>query len=193
MATTDPTRTCGCCGAPLAGRQVSFCSKRCADKARKVASLDVRFWSMVNRTGEADCWLWTGHRNDRGYGTINRGRRTAGGKPVLAHRLSWELHRGVIPRGLFVCHSCDNPSCVNPSHLFVGTCSDNNADMRMKGRHKIGSDDPRAKLTESVVREIRRRVASGEPQRHLADEFGVSASTVCSVVAGHTWKHVPLS
>lgn len=93
-----------------------------------------RFWPKVRRGAPDDCWTWLGARLTKGYGLIGvagdmRGR--------LAHRVSWEIHNAPIPDGLLVCHHCDNPSCVNPAHLFLGSHSDNLKDMSRKGRHRI--------------------------------------------------------
>ena len=88
-----------------------------------------RFWMQVHKS--SGCWVWVGNRIPQGYGTIG-----VGGKPVRAHRYSWELHNGPIPDGLFVLHRCDNPPCVRPDHLFLGTALDNSRDCVDKGRHR---------------------------------------------------------
>jgi hypothetical protein len=89
-----------------------------------------RFWAKVSRMSPAECWLWTASQNSMGYGKM-----LVAGKLQLAHRISWELHIGPVPAGLFVLHRCDTPLCVNPLHLFVGTNADNMRDMKVKGRH----------------------------------------------------------
>lgn len=96
-------------------------------------ALAERFWEKVRRVGPSSCWEWTAHCDRRGYGEIgSSGNR---GKPHLrAHRVSWEIHNGPIPDGLFVLHRCDNRKCVNPHHLFLGTAKDNTQDMLAKGR-----------------------------------------------------------
>jgi hypothetical protein len=101
-----------------------------------------RFWGKVRKG--AGCWVWTGSRIPKGYGKIQLGRR--GTSPRFAHRISWELHFGPIPQGLWVLHKCDNPSCVKPSHLFLGTAKDNTSDMMAKGRNR---NSPRVAETHS--------------------------------------------
>jgi hypothetical protein len=103
-------------------------------------ALTQRFWAKV-KIGAADaCWEWQGFRLPKGYGTIGVGGR-AGGKQ-LAHRVSYELEYGLIPEGLLVCHSCDNPPCVNPKHLYVGSYADNLTDMHRKGRARGRQREP---------------------------------------------------
>jgi hypothetical protein len=138
------------------------------------------------------CWLWTARRDSFGYGRIN-----VSGKSVGAHRVSWELANGrPIPEGMSVCHTCDNPSCVNPAHLFLGTQADNTADMDRKGRRrwrqpprKQGSSHGRAKLTETDVYWIRYAVALGVTKTALARAYGIHITTVYDAVC-RKWKHL---
>lgn len=136
-----------------------------------------RFEEKFTRTNESDCWEWRAARSPTGHGAF--GRRD--GTVAQAHRVSWEFNVGPIPDGLCVCHRCDNPPCVNPAHLFLGTRADNLADMRAKGR------DYR-KLTWDAVREIRRRCAAGEKQATVAADFNTSQSHVSDIVCNYIWK-----
>jgi hypothetical protein len=153
--------------------------------------LEERFWMRVDRSGGADgCWPWLGQISTSGhpYGRFYSQRR----KYWLAHRLSWHLTNGPIPEGLFVMHRCDNPRCVNPSHLQLGTHAENMADASRKGRMRglQGTASPAAKLTDDAVREIRRAHAAGEPDADLARRFGISKTHVGRVVRGLVWRHV---
>jgi hypothetical protein len=145
-----------------------------------------RFWKRVDKSG--DCWLWTGGKHDFGYGIFSPGRYTR----IYAHRFSYELHYGPVPDGLYVLHRCDNPPCVNPAHLWLGTHLDNTADRHRKGRSRghdlIGEDHPRAKLTAAQVHDIRERYASGQASGvQLAREFGVRPTNISRIVLGQTW------
>jgi len=131
------------------------------------------------------CWLFSGLHTPEGYGRLCR-RKTN----LVAHRLSWEVHRGPIPDGLVVCHKCDVRACVNPDHLFLGTPADNLRDMVAKGRSLRGERNCKAVLTEPKVLEMRRRHAAGERPRDLADEFGLTLSGTEGVVYRKNWKHV---
>lgn len=147
-------------------------------------TLQERF-DLYAQKGEG-CWRWLSYIDPQGYGRLHYNR-----KPMLANRLSYLLHFGEIPEGKMVCHKCDNPSCVNPDHLFLGSQSDNMADMYTKGRErkrgKKGTTHPQAKLTDDAVRAIR---ASKSSDAELAKSHGVSRPTIHSIRVGKTWQHV---
>lgn len=147
-------------------------------------STDVRFWSRVEKD-PLGCWTWRGERYQRGYGQF-----WSNGKLRRAHRVAYELLVGPIPEGLWVLHHCDNPPCIRPDHLWLGTRQDNMTDMAMKRRGSGGVPWPRhpAKLDPDRVRAI--RSATGETQRELAARYGVSRSTIQLVRSGKRWEHV---
>lgn len=144
-----------------------------------------RFWLYVEKP-DRGCWVWTGYRNEKGYGVIN-----LGGERMLAHRFAYQLVAD-IPDGISVLHSCDNPACVRFKHLFLGTRADNNADMDAKGRSRrvgapSGTRNPSTKLTETDVRAIR---ASLEPVRELARRYGTSRVHIYAIKQRRYWAHV---
>jgi hypothetical protein len=141
--------------------------------------------SNTRRT-DTDCLEWAGSRGPQGYGLVRQPPKT-----VRTHRAVMECVVGPIPSSLFVCHECDNPPCVNPAHLFVGTPADNSRDALAKGRLK--SEELHAVLTESQVREIFRRRSSGEKAVDLGREFGVSDRTVADIYCGVSWKRLALT
>lgn len=146
-----------------------------------------RFWSKVAKSD--GCWTWTGRRLPKGYGQISLPGRGAGN--LYAHRVSWRLHHGAIPAGLFVCHRCDNRACVNPAHLFLGTPRNNVDDCVAKRRHTIGERHPNARLKEAQVLDIRARFGSGTAICTMAREFGVSKATVSGIISRRNWRHLP--
>jgi hypothetical protein len=150
-------------------------------------SLKERFESKVHKTSY--CWMWTGAKSSTGYGSIGSGRRR---DPVLhAHRVSWAMYRGAIPKGMYVLHCCDNRLCVNPEHLFLGTHATNMKDMREKGRQSRGASRPLAKLTEKQVQEIRQRYNQGGcTQREMAIEYGMGQAEISDIITRKKWKHV---
>lgn len=147
--------------------------------------MDANFQSMVVQGGADDCWPWIGARDRHGYGQLKRGRRM-----LKAHRIAAEI-AGLRVTGLCVCHTCDNPPCCNPSHLFVGTHADNAADRNRKGRtvlaSQVGSLNGNARLTEDDVRAIRR---AGGTNTAVAAEFGVTHQMISKIRARKAWKHV---
>lgn len=145
-----------------------------------------RFWSKVKRAD--GCWLWHGKTHKFGYGMISYR-----GQEFLAHRVAYEFKVGPIPEGLIIRHRCDMPPCVNPEHLETGTQADNVQDAVERGRMTKGSDSAVSKLVESQVAEIRARYSGGDiTQKELAAEFGITISTINSLLKGKTWKHVEL-
>lgn len=159
---------------------------------RGVKPLETRFWEKIKKSD--GCWEWQGVVNEKGYGVINKGRVGEGN--VLAHRLSWELHNGVIPEGegyhgICVLHKCDNPSCVNPDHLFLGTNQDNINDMVSKQRNRRGENQPMSKLTDAEVKEIRKlRNTETITYDELGKKYGICGSTVYNIVNRYTWRHI---
>lgn len=146
------------------------------------------FWRHVKRERVDECWPWLGARYPAGYGRIRRGKRQR-----VAHREAYEIAYGVtIGDELMVCHRCDNPSCCNPAHLFVGTAADNNADRALKGRNgdTRGEKHPRAKLSDADVFEIRRMRSDGMIYKTIAARFGVTAQAICYICRWRTWRHV---
>lgn len=151
------------------------------------------FWSKVDARGPNECWLWTAYRDKAGYGHF-----LIGGKSVRTHRVAWMLHherilpRGTGHHGICVLHRCDNPQCVNPSHLFLGTQGENNADCMAKGRHKSspGESHGGAKLTNETVLEIRERHLKGEKQRDIARDYNVHFTVINGIVKRRTWRHI---
>jgi hypothetical protein len=153
--------------------------------------LSDRFWVKVDKRGPDECWEWIGHRNKNGYGTIRPGGR--GNASVTATHVSYELANGPIPNGLWVLHRCDNPACVNPNHLFLGTHQDNVDDMIAKGRKRAahGEAQHNSKLTTEQVIAIRQRYAAGNITMYqLAAEYGIGAGPICNIIHRKTWKHV---
>jgi hypothetical protein len=140
------------------------------------------------------CWLWTASTvGGRGY--IRCDIRDDNGlvvkvRSVYAHRFSWEIHVGPIPTGLMVCHTCDNPLCVCPDHLFLGSQAENMTDRNTKKRQARGEWHGRAKVTAQAVRRIRTLRAAGATQVSLAEQFGLSRRAVRSILDGRNWRHV---
>lgn len=148
-----------------------------------------RFMAFVEPIPIAGCWLWTGGTNPKGYGyfypTSSETRR--------AHRFSWELFVGPIPRDMLVLHKCDVPSCVNPDHLYLGSAKDNASDRDRKGRNgaRRGEEHSNAKLTAIQVSEIKNEKYSRDLSAMLASKYDVSQATIRAIRAGRRWA-VPI-
>lgn len=172
-----------------------------------------RFWPKVAKT--AECWTWQACKGRRNYGLFFDGSRL-----IPAHRFAWEITHGPIPEGLLVCHRCDNPPCVNPAHLFLGTHQENMLDRNKKGRaargerhvsrlhpetlmrgdshysrtrpERLARGERNAKttLTADQVRAIRAAYGTGPSYADLAQAYGVDRGTICNIVRRKTWAHV---
>ena len=146
-----------------------------------------RFFKKVDIPhGGFGCWTWTGSKIRHGYGHFR-----VNGRLALAHRFMFELVNGVIGYGKHVCHVCDNPSCINPAHLFEGTPSENARDAFEKGRRSSwkGSEHPNAKLTEGDVLEIRKLLKTFRPSV-IAEKYGITRTLVYQIRARKAWRHV---
>jgi DNA-binding CsgD family transcriptional regulator len=142
-----------------------------------------RFWRYVVK-GPA-CWVWTGSMV-AGYGQF-----WLEGRPRRATHVSWLLTMGELPpKGLFLCHRCDHPLCVNPAHLFLGTAKENGADAKAKGQVPRGANHYKAKLSQQQARSALYLHKAGVPQAEIAERFGVSRGTIWSLVHGRSWKHL---
>jgi hypothetical protein len=158
----------------------------------KFTPLADRLWRKVEKTDS--CWVWTGYRNKTGYGMIGK-ERTRGCS--LTHRVSWELAHGPIPNGLFVCHKCDNPGCVRPDHLFLGSQKTNMADCSAKGRHPRNKTNylpsgekhhfykKGMKITREMAFKIRR---DDRPRSVISAEYGVDVSLISYIKTNKIWK-----
>ena len=173
------------------------------DDTLSLMTTEQRFWRKVRKT--AACWLWTASTRNKGYGAFAY---TRDGKMIQdrAHRYSWEIHNGSIPHGLFVLHNCpsgDNPACVNPAHLYLGTKAVNNADTIAKGRYNHsrgkrgidpayprGESHPNAKLTAEEVISIRSARTGGESFGSIARRTGLAVGYVFRIVNRKVWAHV---
>lgn len=191
------TYTCGQCGKffeqPTYNGPRKFCSPKCYHDScvGTGVPMEVQFASRLGETTPTGCILWTGSVNEHGYGFLSVGTSRKNRRNKYAHRISYELKHGPIPSDMKVLHRCDNPPCVNPDHLFLGTHSDNVADKIAKGRGAKGEQAGPSKLTESQVIEIRRRYALGGISiKNLAAEFGMTFHPVWCIIRNRTWTHV---
>jgi len=185
-----------------------FCTKKCWNdsNAKDLPSLNDRRFQWKKATEEQKkeklkesfeakvvkkegCWDWKGcfYSNDYALIHIHNGEKWVG---ALAHRVSYKLHIGPIPDGLYVCHTCDNRKCTNPEHLWLGTCLENSKDMRVKGRECRGESRSLAKLKDDDIREIRKMLMVQIPSAVIARKYKVSNTVISYIKNGKTWKHV---
>lgn len=157
-----------------------YCSQSCSGKAHNRPAGDPikRFLGYFKEV-DSGCWEWFGPISKAGYGDLN-----VKNYKLKAHRFSYEYHKGLIHPNLFVCHKCDNPKCVNPNHLFLGTHDDNMKDMAKKERSTVGRSW-NGKLTLEKASAIKRDL---RPRKEVAAEYGVSLVTVCKIQNGQIWR-----
>lgn len=154
-----------------------------------------RFWSKVNITANKDkCWNWVAGKRRRGYGRFSLQIAANKDRGYVATRVSYFINNNIDPLDQVVCHSCDNPSCVNPSHLFLCTEKDNTFDMMEKGRGKKqflgGSNHSGSKLTEEMVLSIRDDYSSGSTQKSIASLYNVDSSLISKIISRKYWNHI---
>lgn len=169
-----------------------YCSKNCMAIGYKIP-LEERFFRHVSKSNHSSCHIWIGNRFNTGYGSFgftdsnNKKRRW---KPYLAHRIAYEIAYGKFDKNLEVCHRCDNPLCVNPDHLFLGSHSDNMNDAAVKKRMQYGESRHNNKLKESDIILIHQFYKEGKTQKQISDMFHVSQSVICRILNYKTWKHI---
>lgn len=182
-----------------------YCSWKCRKQHKKLnpfwetATYEQKIENLKKRYGkyviknEIGCWDWKGAKDAKGYGSIGFGQD----KTISMHRASWLIHNGPIPKGMWVLHKCDVPSCSkiteNESHLFLGDVKINNTDMALKGRHgQVGGDDHKwSKLTSQQVQEIQELLKMDSlSQRKIASKYNVSQNAIFSIKHKLTWKHI---
>lgn len=188
--TRGNTKSCGC----LAKETQTQKGLR-KPKPIILAESDIaRFWSLVKHGASNECWMWQMRCDDDGYGLFY-----AGGKTYRANRVALFLKDGLLDA--LACHTCDNPPCCNPDHLFDGTAKDNSLDMRQKGRgfrgdhvpyenRKRGEENGNSKLTEDIVRQIHQMLIDGHLQREIAEKFDVEQVTISAIKHGRVWAHI---
>lgn len=156
---------------------------------RNAGTLEDFFWERVEKEQPNGCWIWKGAEKHSWYGDCRK---------EYAHRVSWKLHNNLaIPRDMHICHKCDNTKCVNPSHLYLGTPKDNNADVANRSRYKTGSKSSKAKITSSKVKELRKeaetllkKMSRQKAAILLSPKYGLTHFAIRDIIAGKRWNHL---
>lgn len=171
---------------------MKFCSRSCVtantNKKNKKQTIELFYKNTIVPKNRDECWIWQCGKTAR-YGQIK-----INGIKVGVHRFSYEYFNGKIPEGMYICHQCDQPKCVNPKHLFIGSSQDNMDDKIQKGRGKYCKGEKQAGsiLSEQQVKEIKLKLKEGVYQRILSAEYGVSQTTIYKINQGIHWKHVTI-
>lgn len=185
--------------------KAKFCSRKCTNKDFGVKGNAGRlFWPTATDEEKKDrykrdffnkvlkkdgCWEWKGYVDKNGYAQIN-GHNGKTFVPIKAHRVSYEIHVGKILDGMIVCHTCDNPVCTNPEHLWIGTQKENGLDRKKKGRSCRGESRWNSVLKEDDVRNIRKSLSIGISIKYLSEKYNVHYATISLISKNRTWKHV---
>lgn len=180
------TKECHLCKKPFSSFSIhnrKFCSRTCYDQCRE-GTLENRInrYSIPTPNG---CIEWDGNKNKNGYGMIS-----ISNKRHQITRLIYTMRIGPIPDNMFVCHRCDNPNCINPSHLFLGSALDNSTDMVQKGRQAKGNKNGNSKLDEEKVITIRSLHKNGYSLKEISRQFNISKANTSDIVNRKTWIHV---
>ena len=200
QAASQESKQCACCGRNFfkRGRDSSeqwnarlYCSISCRNKSTSPIPIHLRFWEKVERKSDGECWEWAGSKDGKGYGTISLHRDQA---PQKAHRISWEIHFGKIPEGGVICHLCDNPGCVNPSHLLAADQKENMLQASERGRLNpisLKNLNHEKKLSPSQIREIKQLKfvaqngrGDGVMVKDVASKYGVSRDLITAIKQG---------
>lgn len=186
-------RVCEYCGVGFKARNYQvkigtgrFCSRSCFMKSTHVP-VENRFWDKIIVKKSNECWEWIAYKNPDGYGVIG----IKGGKTERAHRVSYKIHFGKIPKGMVVMHKCDNPGCCNPNHLMLGTQAENIYDMISKGRlvNKKGEKHGSSRLTQKQVDLIRSEYNGRKGEKiELSRRFNVRPTTITNILTYKNWK-----
>jgi len=152
---------------------------------QRFKTLEQKFWEKVNKDTPCGCWEWTASLLSYGYGQFRVNK-----KIYKAHRISWVIHNGDIPDKLCVLHRCDNPPCVNPDHLFLGTNAENSKDMVIKGRSSHGGSHPNAALTRAKVIEIRMWLDLKYQLKSISKAYGTSMANISRIRLRKAWRHI---
>ena len=182
--------TCRTCGKHILSEPArirKYCNRTCyeAQRPQRAKTPEQRFWEGVEKSTNANgCWQWMKSNND-GYGSIYMN-----GRSMPASHFSYILHVGPIPDGMWILHKCDNPPCVRPDHLFLGTVIENNKDRDAKGRTNHGENVHTAKLTDTDIPAIRDMLSQGKSQSDIARIYGVKRNTIQGIASGKTWRHI---